>query len=65
MDAYDKWKTTPPEYESLIKCDMCGNDFYPEDMLYEIDGDNLCEECAERWLKGRSRTVRQEECYGY
>lgn len=63
--SYDKWKTTPPEpMESQFKCDHCGEEFYPDERVYEIDGENLCVGCAEEWLDNQWRWVNESECRG-
>lgn len=63
--SYDKWKTTPPEpQESNFKCDRCGEEFYPDDQVYECDCENLCKECAVEWLNDKWHYVTWEQCYG-
>lgn len=63
-DSYDKWKTTPPEpKESRFKCDHCGEELFPGDKIYEIEGENLCENCAHSWLDGQWRFLDESECY--
>ncbi len=65
--SLDRWLTTPPEEkESLLYCDNedCGEPFYPGDEVYEIEGVNLCKECALKWLEEQARVATEEECYG-
>lgn len=64
-EHYDKWKTTLPEpKESRFKCDRCGMEFYPEESYYDIDGDKLCNRCANNWFNEQIRYATEEECYG-
>ena len=62
--SYDEWKLNPPEPpESLLKCDQCGAEFQPGDRIYEIECENLCENCADAWLNCQWRYVEESECY--
>lgn len=61
----DRWLTTPPEEpESHFFCDgeNCGEPFYPDDYVYEIEGMNLCEDCAKLWLDSQKRLVTEGDC---
>lgn len=63
----DRWLTTPPEEaESDFFCDgdKCGEPFYPNEYVYEIDDMNLCEDCAKEWLDKHKRRVTERDC-GY
>ena len=61
----DVWKTTPPEpAESKFKCDKCGEEFYPDDPVYECDCENLCKDCALEWLNDKWHYATWEQCYG-
>ena len=62
MDSYDMWKTaTPDEFEpeSKCKCKYCGESLFEDDEYYELDGEILCEDCAEEWLKGHRNWVTE------
>lgn len=65
MDAaLDRYLTTPPEpKESVFKCDQCKDEFYPGDEYYCIEEENLCYECAFKWLDKMKRTATEEQCY--
>jgi formylmethanofuran dehydrogenase subunit E len=63
---YDAWKTSPPEEEDIesdFKCDKCGEDFYPDDPVFDIEGECLCEECAKDWLYERMSRATYEDCF--
>lgn len=65
--SLDNYLKNPPEYpESKFKCDGkgCRWVFMPDDKVFEIEGLNLCRECAQRWLEERGRWVTERECYG-
>lgn len=53
---YDDWKTTPPEYDVVCYCSMCGCEMYAGDTLYTIDG-GICESC----MNDNYREVLEEE----
>ena len=64
--ALDRWLTTPPEeQESTFFCDGedCGEPFYPDDYVYELDGRCFCENCAQEWLENQKRLVMEGECF--
>ena len=63
----DKWLTTPPEeLESNFYCDgeKCGEPFFPDEYVYEVDGQCFCKECALEWLELHRRRVTEGDCYG-
>lgn len=65
MDSYDRWKTTPPdEPESNFTCECCGDFFLPDDKVYDIEGEEMCEECAKEWLERQVHLATEDECYG-
>ena len=60
MDAYDKWKTTPPEPKaSELKCCDCGESLMYYEYFYDICGDIYCEKCAEEWFEQCRREVNE------
>ena len=62
---YDAWKTSRPEeeIESDFKCDKCKEDFYPDDAVFHIQGECLCEECAKDWLYENMSRATYEDCF--
>ena len=63
----DRYLTTPPEDElpeSRIKCCECGEELYPGDYVYKIEGDYLCEDHAEEWLKSQRIEIDEEMAFG-
>lgn len=65
MDAYDKWKTTPPdEPESKCKCCKCGEFLFEDDEYWELDDEIYCEDCAEDWLAGHKNWVSESMANG-
>ena len=62
--AYDRWLANPPEPPmSQFHCEHCNEEFYPGDRVYYIEGENLCCECAQKWLDEQCRFVQEGECY--
>ena len=62
---YDEWKTTPPERkESAFKCTCCGEELYPDDKYWDIEGEHYCYECATDWFNDNWRYVTEEQCFG-
>lgn len=64
---YDRWKTTPPDYderESKCICSKCKDPLYPEDEYYELDDEIMCEKCAYEWLEGNKNWVTEDMAYG-
>lgn len=55
ISGYDEWKTTLPEIEQEVVevCDDCGRDLYEGDMVIEVNGMILCEDC----IHGMWRTL--------
>lgn len=53
-DNYDLWEAHDREQarwlDSLPKCDYC-NDPIQDDFYYEINGENICECCLDRFFK--------------
>ena len=45
IPGYDEWKTIPPEYEPVARCDSCGCDLWEGDLVFEVYGKMFCEEC--------------------
>lgn len=41
-------KSCPYKNVERIYCDVCGCDSYE---MYKVDGDDMCEECAEKYLQ--------------
>lgn len=63
LDAsYDKWRTTPDEPESNFKCDRCKQDIFPDEPYYEVEGDNLCPDCAKDWLEEQKCYAKECQC---
>lgn len=63
--GYDRWKLNPPEpIESHFVCDCCHEEFFPGERVYELDGENLCVECANQWFDEHFRFVQEWECRG-
>ena len=61
----DRWLTTPPDEDDTdFHCDKCDKPFYPDDKYYEIEGDCICEECAQEWLESQVSRATEEQCYG-
>ena len=63
--ALDRWLTTPPEEPDLVFfCEHCKEPFEVDDKVYHIEGECLCEECAQEWLHQQVTYATAEECYG-
>jgi hypothetical protein len=46
MDAYDNWKTSPPEPKVVGKCAQCKEDIVEGEFVFHMDGDLVHEgEC--------------------
>lgn len=43
------------EEEKGPKCDYCGGDLL--DFFFDIEGDHICENCAEEWLRDQRREI--------
>lgn len=62
---YDEWKTTPPERpESQCKCKYCGEELFEDEEYWELDGEILCERCADEWLEGHKNWVTEHMVRG-
>lgn len=49
-----------PERPALT-CDRCGEEIYEgEDYFHDVDGDDLCETCFDRWRKEHCKTAEVE-----
>ena len=65
--AYDDWKCNPPEESAPVskcKCHYCNDELLPDDEYYELDGEIVCEFCAEEWLEGKKNWVTEDMAYG-
>ena len=61
----DRWLTTPPDdVESKCKCSECGEQLFPDDEYYFLDGSVYCPGCAEEWLDQQKNTVSENMAYG-
>jgi len=61
----DEMLANPPEgKESRVICCECDEPINPDDKVYEIYGDCLCEKCAYEWLEQQAYLATYEECYG-
>lgn len=62
---YDVWRTTPPdEPESKFRCTCCGEEMFPDDDYYDIEGEHFCKDCAEEWFEEQRHKVTEGQCYG-
>ena len=60
QNELDKWLTTPPEeQESKLVCADCGNEIYPDEKFYNINGRIYCEDCIEDYAE----YATEEQCY--
>lgn len=63
--ALDRWLTTPPENDDTdFYCEKCDEPFYPDDKYYMIEGECLCQKCAEEWLDAQAEVATEGDCYG-
>ena len=63
--SLDKWLTTPPDDgESKVHCSECGEDLYPGEKVYILDGSMYCRDCAKEWLNQFEHEITEEEAYG-
>lgn len=60
MDNYDLYMAHERDQERWLRsrpvCPACGEPIQ-EDYYIELDDGNLCQECAERWLRNRRRVI--------
>ena len=62
--ALDRYLTTPPEEpDSKLKCTECKVDIYPGEIVYRLDDEVYCRDCATEWLEKHSETVTDDMCY--
>ena len=61
LDAY--LTDVPDEPESKFKCDRCGLEFFPDDIYFNIEGDRLCENCANEWLSEQGSSATYDQCF--
>ena len=48
LRGYDAWLTTEPEPWSYGRCDICGDDMYEENCIYECSSDIGHADCLVR-----------------
>lgn len=61
----DRYLTTPPDdEETKCFCAWCKDPLYFDDEYYEIEGDILCEDCAQKWLDNQKNWVSEHMAYG-
>lgn len=61
---YDDWKLNPPEEpKSKFRCTCCGEEMYPGDYVYDIEGEHFCNDCASEWFDEHRRELTEGQCY--
>lgn len=61
LDAeYDRWLTTPPEYDFVCTCDECGLELCDGEKAYRLDDGVYCTDCAKEWLENFAFTVQED-----
>ena len=61
----DSWLTNPPEgEESQLHCQGCGQEIYPGELIYDLDDNYYCSDCAKEWLAQFETEATEEMCYG-
>lgn len=60
MKEYDYYSAHERDQAKWLRsrpvCPACGQPIQ-EDYQYDLDDGNLCQECAERWLRNRRRYI--------
>lgn len=46
-----------PKYRTVCRCDSCGSDIYEGDYFYDFDGDIICADCMEDYVKEHFRRI--------
>lgn len=62
--ALDRYLTSCPEdymTESGLKCSECEEEIYEGEEYYEIDGECLCNGCANEWFYAHKRVAEAED----
>lgn len=58
-DAY--WGDIEKNAKPVLSCDECGEDIYPGEIYYKIDGDCICEECIVRYMNKHYKVEAYED----
>ena len=50
MVVDSEWEQHERKSKTICSCDECGEDIYPGEIYYKIDGDCICEDCIVRYM---------------
>ena len=58
--AFNDWEREAERYEAMCpKCDICGEAIMG-DYEYHIDGERMCEDCADDWWEETKAEAKRE-----
>lgn len=60
----DRWLTTPPDPDTKCFCRECDAELYEGELYFSIEGEILCENCANDWLENCKGYVTEEMVTG-
>lgn len=64
-DSYDNWKTTPPDEPDVFAIDLFGNEIYPNETYYDINGVIISEDSLDECVCFANHKMKCELCGNY
>ena len=57
------YKLDPPEDKVFCECDACGQEIYEGGTYYDIDGDNIHDDCFELYFHQNQKIAGEGEFF--